>query len=156
MQCNMAAVLIVAHAPLATALKAVAGHVYADCGHAIEALDVAPGETPEQVSVRAQALMRRGEPGREEDWLVLTDVFGATPCNAALLLSDPLHVRVVSGVNVPMLWRTLCYADESLESLVARAVGGATQGVMQIAPARPQNQVGMGMPRDPKQHHHQQ
>jgi PTS system ascorbate-specific IIA component len=155
MHCNMAAVLIVAHAPLASALKAVAGHVYADCCHAIEALDVGPGEAPEQVRDRACAMMRRGEPGREDDWLVLTDVFGATPCNAALMLSDALHVRVVSGVNVPMLWRTLCYADESLDALVARAVGGATQGVMQLAPARPQNQASP-FSRDPNDHHHQQ
>lgn len=155
MRCNMAAVLIVAHAPLASALKAVAAHVYADCRHPVEALDVAPGATPEQVRDEAQALMRRGEPGREEDWLVLTDVFGATPCNAAMLLSDPLHVRVVSGVNVPMLWRTLCYADETLEALVARAVGGATQGVMPVSPARPQNQANP-FARDPLHHHHQQ
>jgi PTS system ascorbate-specific IIA component len=155
MRCNMAAVLIVAHAPLASALKAVAAHVYADCGHPVEALDVAPGATPEQVRDQARALMRRGEPGREDDWLVLTDVFGATPCNAAMMLSDPLHVRVVSGVNVPMLWRTLCYADETLEALVARAVGGATQGVMPVSPARPQNQAS-AFPRDPIDHHHQQ
>ena len=155
MQCNMAAVLIVAHAPLASALKAVAAHVYADCGHAVEALDVLPGASPEAVRDQARALMRRGEPGREADWLVLTDVFGATPCNAAMMLSDPLHVRVVSGVNVPMLWRTLCYADETLEALVTRAVGGATQGVMQLAPARPQNQA-TPFARDPLHHHHQQ
>lgn len=156
MQCNMAAVLIVAHAPLASALKAVASHVYADCGHAVEALDVGPGATPEGVRDDARALMQRGAPGREDDWLVLTDVFGATPCNAALMLSDPAHVRVVTGVNVPMLWRTLCYADESLDALVARAVGGAIQGVMQVAPARPQNQGSMGPPHDPNANHHQQ
>lgn len=155
MRRSMAAVLIVAHAPLASALKAVAAHVYADCGHAVEALDVVPGATPEAVRDAAQALMRRGEPGRETDWLVLTDVFGATPCNAAMMLYDPLHVRVVSGVNVPMLWRSLCYADETLETLVARAVGGATQGVMSLAPARPQNQAN-GFARDPLHHHHQQ
>lgn len=153
MRCNMAAVLIVAHAPLATALKAVAGHVYAGCGHAVEALDVGPEATPESVRDAASALIAAGT---EPDWLVLTDVFGATPCNAALMLSDPVHVRVVAGVNVPMLWRTLCYADEPLEALVTRAVGGATQGVMQVAPARPQNQNPVALPRDPVDHPHQQ
>jgi PTS system ascorbate-specific IIA component len=154
MRCNMAAVLIVAHAPLASALKAVAGHVYADCGHAVEALDVDPGATPEQVRDQARELMTHG--GEEDDWLVLTDVFGATPCNAALMLSDAAHVRVVTGVNVPMLWRTLCYADESLEALVERAVGGATQGVMQVSPARPQNQNNPVFARDQVDHQHQQ
>jgi mannose PTS system EIIA component len=154
MQCNMASVLIVAHAPLASALQAVAGHVYADCGHAVLALDVDPATPPEQVRDAARALMRDAA---EPDWLVLTDVFGATPCNAAVMLADPQHVRVVTGVNVPMLWRTLCYADESLESLVTRAVSGGTHGVMPLAPPRPQNQnPSQQAPRDPGHRHHQQ
>jgi mannose PTS system EIIA component len=153
MRRNMAALLIVAHAPLATALKAVAAHVYAGCGHAVEALDVGPDATPESVRDAARAVIAAST---EPDWLVLTDVFGATPCNAALMLSDPAHVRVVAGVNVPMLWRTLCYADEPLEALVTRAVGGATQGVMQVAATPPANQNPAALPRDPVDHHHQQ
>lgn len=153
MRRNMAAVLILAHAPLASALQAVAGHVYADCGQPVMALDVEPSATPEQVRDRARALMAAAP---QADWLVLTDVFGATPCNGAMLLSDPLHVRVVTGVNVPMLWRSLCYVHEPLDTLVARAVGGATQGVMQVTTARPQNQSTTAFARDQVDHHHQQ
>ena len=43
------------------------------------------------------------------DVLIFTDVFGATPCNVAQRLADGVQVKVVAGVNVPMLWRTLCY-----------------------------------------------
>ncbi len=39
--------------------------------------------------------------------LIFTDVFGATPCNIAQRLADGVRVKVVTGVNVPMLWRTL-------------------------------------------------
>jgi PTS system ascorbate-specific IIA component len=56
-------------------------------------------------------------------------------------LADGVRVKVVAGVNVPMLWRTLCYPNESLDSLVARALAGAAQGVMQVASARPQLQT---------------
>ena len=73
--------------------------------------------------------------------LILTDVFGATPCNIAQRLADGVQVKVVAGVNVPMLWRSLCYGDESLDAVVARAIAGATQGVMQVATSRPQNQT---------------
>ena len=72
--------------------------------------------------------------------LILTDVFGATPCNIALKLADGAAIRVVAGVNVPMLWRTLCYAHESLDAVAARAVAGAKQGVMQVVASPPQNQ----------------
>ena len=71
---------------------------------------------------------------------MLVDVFGATPCNAALRLADPATVRVVAGVNVPMMWRALCYADEPLDALVARAVTGASQGVMPLAAHKPMAQ----------------
>ena len=153
MQCSMTAVLIVAHAPLASALQAVAQHVYADCGHPVLALDVPAAATAESVRTQARALMAADG---ASDWLVLTDVFGATPCNAVQSLADDVHVRVVSGVNVPMLWRALCYAAESLDELAARAVGRATQGVMRVAPTRPQNQKPSATGRDPHDDHHQQ
>lgn len=130
----MAAILIVAHAPLASALQTLARHTYADSPHAIEALDVVSDTPVERVESQARALMTHSA---ESEWIVLTDVFGATPCNAALRLAEDARVRVVSGVNVPMLWRTLCYADEALDLLVTRAVAGATQGVMQLAGVRP-------------------
>ena len=66
------------------------------------------------------------------------------------------YVKVVAGVNVPMLWRSLCYADEPLDALVARAVAGATQGVMQVAVSRPQNQAFKPGANDQVHHHHQQ
>jgi PTS system mannose-specific IIA component len=153
---NMTAVLIVAHAPLASALKTVAGHVYAERGSTIEALDVPPTATADEVQAQARALMARGS---GPDWLVLTDVFGATPCNAAQRLADPSHVRVLTGVNVPMLWRALCYADEPLDTVAARALGGAAQGVLPVAPTRPQNQspdtLGHDSGRDQVDHPHQ-
>ena len=129
--------MIIAHAPLASALKEVAQHAFPDCAAPLEALDVPPDMTPEEVEAKAREMLRRV---RSPDALVFTDVFGATPCNVAQRLADGVHVKVVAGVNVPMLWRTLCYPAESLESLVARALAGATQGVMAVATARPQNQ----------------
>ena len=57
--------------------------------------------------------------------LILTDVFGATPCNTVQRLADGQHVKVITGVNVPMLWRALNYASEPLDTLVTRALAGS-------------------------------
>lgn len=138
----MAAVLVIAHAPLASSLKAVASHVYPERGPDVVALDVAPDADPAQVEAAARALMSRRQ---ASDWLVLVDVFGATPCNAALRLAESGRVRVIAGVNVPMLWRALCYADEPLDGLVHRALAGASQGLMPLAALRPMAQ----QPRSP-------
>jgi mannose PTS system EIIA component len=150
----MTRLLIIAHAPLASALAEVAAHTFPDCAAQLQALDVPAQMAPEEVQSRAAALMPAAE---VQDTLIMTDVFGATPCNAAQRLADGVHVRVVAGVNVPMLWRTLCYADESLDALVARAMAGATQGVMQASATRPQQQARGAGPEDAKDqsHHHQ-
>ncbi len=141
----MPGLLIIAHAPLATSLKAVAEHAYPDCAAQLAVLDVQP-ETPiEEVEAHARRLL---ETVRRPEVLILTDVFGATPCNIAQRLADGVQVKVVAGVNVPMLWRTLCYVDESLDAVLARAVAGATQGVMQVATSRPQNQSLKGLSSD--------
>ena len=134
----MTRLLIVAHDPLASALREVARHTFPDCTSRLEALDVTSDMSVE--SVQAAARERLASLG-DGDVLILTDVFGATPCNVAQGLVEGKHVRVVAGVNVPMLWRALCYADEPVDSLVARAMAGATQGVMQASPTPPQHQA---------------
>jgi PTS system ascorbate-specific IIA component len=149
----LAAVLVIAHAPLASALLSVGGHVYSEQGHRLAAVDVEPSMSAEAVEGLARsAIERLGS----EEVLILTDVFGATPCNVAQRLADGISSRVVTGVNVPMLWRSLCYLREPLDQLVARAVAGATQGVMQVAHTRPQNQIQTPITNDPNNSRHQQ
>lgn len=149
----MPGLLIIAHAPLASSLKAVAQHTFPECGGQLEALDVLPNEAPEVIEAQARVLLAKVS---DPDALIFTDVFGATPCNVAQHLADGVHVKVVAGVNVPMLWRSLCYANEPLDAVIARAVAGATQGVMQVATSRPQNQANKPGSHDPSQHQDQQ
>lgn len=129
--------LLIAHAPLASALRSVAQHVYPDCSTRLMVLDVEPGLAPAVIEDQARALLAAAP---HDEFLVLTDVFGATPCNVAERLADPRRVRVVAGVNVPMLWRVLCYADESADRLAERALTGATQGVIPVHSRTPSHQ----------------
>jgi PTS system ascorbate-specific IIA component len=147
----MARLLVIAHAPLASALRQVAQHAFPECALSLSALDVTPEMSPDEVQAQAAALlMPQGET------LILTDVFGATPCNAAQRLADGSRVRVVAGVNVPMLWRTLCYAKEPMDALVERALAGAAQGVLQVSPTRPQQQARGAGDADAKSQSHDQ
>jgi PTS system ascorbate-specific IIA component len=134
----MPGLFIIAHAPLASSLKAVAEHAFPDCAEHLGALDVLPNVSVEEIEAQGRQMLERL--GGSEA-LIFTDVFGATPCNIAQRLADGIRVKVVTGVNVPMLWRTLGHCDESLDSVLARAIAGATQGVMQVATSRPQNQT---------------
>jgi len=147
----MAGLLIIAHTPLASSLRAVVAHLFPnDSG--IEAIDVAADQSPEQVEAAARrAMVAVADP----DVLVLTDVFGATPCNAAMRLADGAHVRVVAGVNVPMLWRAVAHRKNPLAAVAERAVAGAVQGVMQLAPSRPQTQTSRSGDHDQDRSHDQ-
>ena len=122
----MPGLLLIAHAPLASALKAVAEHTFPNCAAQLTVLDVGPDMSVDDAEQAARALLLRA--GHAEA-LILTDVFGATPSNAAQRLQSAA-VRVVSGVNVPMLWRSLCYISEPLDALVERALKGGAAGIM--------------------------
>ena len=122
---------VIAHAPLASALREVAEHTFPDCAPTLTVLDVHPGMCAEDVEAAARTLMAHtGQP----EWLVLTDVFGATPSNGAQRLAGE-QVQVLSGVSVPMLWRTLCYASQQpLTELARRAMQGAVTGIVATPP----------------------
>lgn len=132
----MTRILLLAHAPLASALRDVASHAFPECALALEAVDVEAGQGAEAVEA---VLRERLAAHADQETLILVDAFGATPCNVAIQVADGIRVRVVAGVNVPMLWRSLCYRHEALDVLVERACAGATQGVMPVTQPRRQN-----------------
>jgi mannose PTS system EIIA component len=134
----MNGILLIAHAPLASALRQCVLHVFPDAQDAVVALDVQPNVPPEETLAQARALMAQMA---KPQTLVVTDVFGATPCNVAQRLVDGVRSKLVCGVNLPMLLRTVSYRHESLDALISRAIIGATQGVMQVAVTAPQNQA---------------
>ncbi len=144
-------ILIIAHAPFASALRDCAMHVYAECSADVIALDVLPNAQPEDTL--AQALDAAGA-SLDSGLLVLTDIFGATPANVAQKLVLGSNAKLIAGVNLPMLFRSVCYRHEPLDALVARALTGGTQGVMQVAITAPQNQN--RRIHDQNHNHHQQ
>lgn len=144
-------ILIIAHAPLASALRQCVLHVFPDAAAEVVGFDVQPHVPPEETLAGVVlALAQLNTP----QTLVLTDVFGATPSNVAHKLVDGMNSKLIAGVNLPMLLRTVNYRNESLDSLVARALAGGTQGVMQVAVTAPQNQV--KKKNDQNNHDHQQ
>jgi mannose PTS system EIIA component len=147
----MNGIFIIAHAPLASALRQCVLHVFPDNGTGLVALDVLPDMPPEETLAQARIMLERMGNAHT---LVLVDVFGATPCNVAQQLVDGVNAKLITGVNLPMLLRTVCYRHEPFDSLVARALVGGAQGVMQVAITAPQNQV--RKTNDQDQHEHQQ
>jgi PTS system ascorbate-specific IIA component len=124
-------ILIIAHAPLASALRECVLHVYPECSAGVVAYDVQAKASAEISLDGARAVMGQLASG---DVLILTDVMGATPCNVAQKMVDGVHSQLVAGANLPMLLRTVNYQDETLNQLTLRALSGGTQCITQVAP----------------------
>jgi PTS system mannose-specific IIA component len=168
----MIGLLVIAHAPLANALLECARHVYGPEIPHCAALDVPAKADPTAFLAEARALHAAVDRGAGV--LVLTDMFGATPSNIAAQLARPSRTAVLTGVNLPMLLRTLNYrAEVLLDVLVEKACLGGTNGVMRVGPTVPQHQKpnldntaagAAPLPPDPddantdalSRHHHQQ
>jgi PTS system ascorbate-specific IIA component len=125
----MNAILLIAHAPLASALRAGALHVFPDA--AVAALDVGAADAPEATLASAQAALRGLPAG--QGVLVLADMVGATPCNVARRLAGGEAMRLLAGANLPMLLRALSYRGEPLEVMMRKALDGGVQGIVPVA-----------------------
>ena len=127
-------ILIIAHAPLASALKEFARHVYGEVPNRLVAVDVMAHEdaklTLDKVTQLAQTV------NSENGLLVLTDIMGATPANVASRLAHQPQfkgrVRVIAGVNLPMLMRAISYRTDSLDMAMQKAMHGGQQGIIPI------------------------
>ncbi|MCE2660739.1 MAG: PTS sugar transporter subunit IIA [Rubrivivax sp.] len=140
----MTQLIIIAHAPLASALVEVGKHAFPEAAHAVQAFDVTPNERAEQTEDRLRTVL-----AQHPEALLLVDVFGGTPGNIAARFVDGTRVRLVYGASVPMLWRTLNYRNRSLAELADLAVSGAVQGVIAMASStRPQNQSNLAAQND--------
>lgn len=84
---------------------------------------------PELIMPRLQRAAEQIEDG--QGLLILTDLFGSTPCNIATELGQQQRVRVVTGLNLPMLMRLMNYADLDLDELAEKAASGGKDGVIQ-------------------------
>lgn len=131
----MTGLFIIAHAPLASALRSAAMHAYAELAPLIGVYDVPSGDNREAYAEEAKIVM---DSLQADQILILTDMVGATPAIVAQSLAVDGRRRVLAGVNVPMLWRALNYSQLPLDALIVKAIEGAVRGVQPIDTPAPQ------------------
>ncbi len=126
----MIALLIVAHGNLGDSLIQCATFVLGKRPEALENLDLSACEDPADMLARARVKVTELDQG--EGVLVLTDVYGATPCNTVCKVIASNSVEAISGVNLPMLLKALTYRDQGMARLVEKAVSGGQAGIINI------------------------
>ncbi len=126
----MIGILIIAHGSLGESLIQCATHVLNRRPERVLQIAVAMQDDPAAVTRLAQQHV--GELDDGDGVLVLSDIYGATPCNIAMKLMVPGRVEGVAGVSLPMLIRALTYRDRGIQVIVAKAVSGGRDGVVHI------------------------
>jgi len=119
--------LIVAHEPLGQAMLSVAVGTLGNNPIRTEVLDIVRDCEPDELRQKTRQLVEELDDG--DGVLVLTDIYGSTPSNIACALLDRENVRIVTGINVPMLFRVMNYAGLELDALTEKAVSGGHDGV---------------------------
>jgi len=115
----MIAKLILTHGGLARELLAAASVI---SGHlsGFEALSLDWSDGFDDARAKVAGALERLDEG--QGVLVLTDMYGGTPCNIAMTFFKPGKVEVLTGVNLPMVLRLACQAgpEEGTVSDLAR------------------------------------
>jgi len=118
--------LIIAHTPLASALRLAVLHSYPELADHISARDVRPDETRESCGSHCLDQLPPGE------LLVCSDVFGASPHFVAQAVVDARGGVLLTGVNLPMLMRACCYRALPLAERAQKALDGGQQGIIKM------------------------
>lgn len=120
--------LLITHNRIGVELLETATRMLGRCPLAAISLPVTVQDDPDQLREVAERCAKRLDDG--SGVLVLTDLFGSTPANIATALGAGERVRVLAGVNLPMLVRVLNYPELELAALADKALSGGRDGVM--------------------------
>ena len=126
----MIGVLLITHGRYGEDLLASAAHVLGRPLAQTAHLAISIKDDPDEVLRAARKLLKSVDDG--SGTLVMTDMYGATPCNIATQLIAEGNVEAVSGVSLPMLVRSLAYRDAPLAKVRDKAITGGTEGVVYI------------------------
>lgn len=99
--------LILTHGGLARELLAAA-NVISGRLDGFEALSLDWNEGFDEARAKVAAALERLDQG--QGVLILTDMYGGTPCNIAMTFFQPGKVEVLTGINLPMVLRLACQA----------------------------------------------
>ena len=115
----MIGLVLVTHGRLAEEFRSALEHVVGPQEHLVT---VSIGADDELEKRRADIMAAIQAADAGQGVIVLTDMFGGTPCNLAISLLENGRVEVVAGVNLPMLVKLARIRDDStLEAAVVKA-----------------------------------
>ncbi len=121
-------ILIVSHNHIGTELINTAKQMLSCCPLPTKVISIEVKDNPDAIRKQLNGELLGLDQGN--GILILTDMFGSTPSNIACAVSDRDDIRIVSGLNLPMLIRVLNYPTLSLDELENKAISGGQEGIV--------------------------
>lgn len=123
-------ILLITHSGIGQALIATLINTFGDLRMPMKSISI--GKEPDPELLSSQACQDARELNQGAGILVFTDMIGSTPCNIAQRVrAADVDVRVITGVNLPMLFRVLNYPDLPLEVLAQKALMAGREGILE-------------------------
>ncbi len=122
--------ILVTHGRLAAEFLAAAEHVVGP-QRAARAICIAADEDMEER--RQDILQAVSEVDAGAGVIVLTDMFGGTPCNLAISIMEQANVEVLAGVNLPMLIKLASVRDNGDMAAAVAAAQEAGRKYINVA-----------------------
>jgi len=126
----MVGILLVTHNGLGDSLIDCVRHVTGKAPANLKSLSVLADDDPKAKEAEGRELIKLLDKG--DGVLILTDVYGATPCNIARHLCQPGHVEGLAGINLPMLLRLACGPELPLHEMAHRALEGGRDCIVSM------------------------
>ena len=126
----MIGILLITHNGLGDSLVDCVRHVMGSAPSNVKVLSVLADDDPQAKEREARALIAQLDMG--DGVLLLSDLFGATPCNIARRLYQPGRVEGVSGVNLPMLLRAVCHSNKPLTEVLRETLESGNNCILLI------------------------
>lgn len=122
-------ILLITHEEIGTALLQATHNAFGgELPLATTVISVQQKTDPDTLLLRLKQFLNQID--ISEGVLILTDLYGSTPCNIASQLNNQEQIQVVSGLNLPMLIRVMNYPSLSLVELANKALSGGKDGVL--------------------------
>ena len=125
--------VLVAHAPLASALASAAETILGPPTLSTVAIDF--DNNREDSDTEHEIVDALGGPLAHAGTLVLVDVAGASPCNSVLRTAgDRRDIEIVAGLGLAMLLRVYNYPDSDLATLATLAAEAGSRSTARLTP----------------------
>lgn len=129
----MIGLLIITHETIGEAYQGLTHHFFPNgFPENVRILGVQPNEDQNDIINNAIAALQEFPDNRGV--LIMTDIFGATPCNAARKLIVPHKVAMLTGLNAPMLIKAVQYSGTAgnLEDFTEDVRQAAVKGILAL------------------------